>query len=330
MRTEASVDAIFRGQATGTVAQRLLNNAMNVNALRTNATLRKDEWKHYDLAVVQAAQERLVGVADLMGRGLVLRIANGLGKTVLEYEDASDIEGAQLSMDGVTRGLNDRIEYDLKFMPLPIIHKDFQINVRVLNASRTTGASLDTAMAELSARKVAEKEEELLFQGSSSYTFGGGTLYGYVDAPNRNTVTLALAWDNVAKTGEQILTDVKNMKQASIDALHYGPWVLYIPTAYETVLDGDFKANSDKSIRTRLLEIAGIEDIKVVDKLAANNVVLVQMTSDVVRMVEGLPLTTVEWQTEGNMIFHFKVMTIAVPQVRADQEGNSGITHLAA
>jgi len=278
MRTEASVDAIFRGQATGTVAQRLLNNAMNVNALRTNATLRKDEWKHYDLAVVQAAQERLVGVADLMGRGLVLRIANGLGKTVLEYEDASDIEGAQLSMDGVTRGLNDRIEYDLKFMPLPIIHKDFQINVRVLNASRTTGASLDTAMAELSARKVAEKEEELLFQGSSSYTFGGGTLYGYVDAPNRNTVTLALAWDNVAKTGEQILTDVKNMKQASIDALHYGPWVLYIPTAYETVLDGDFKANSDKSIRTRLLEIAGIEDIKVVDKLAANNVVLVQMT----------------------------------------------------
>ena len=62
----------------------------------------------------------------------------------------------------------------------------------------------------------------------------------------------------------------------------------------------------------------------------ANNVVMVQLTEDVVRVIEGLPLTNVEWTSPGNMIFNFKIMTITVPQLRADQEGNSGIAHLAA
>jgi hypothetical protein len=44
-------------------------------------------------------------------------------------------------------------------------------------------------------------------------------------------------------------------------------------------------------------------------------------------MVEGLPLTTVEWTSEGGMIFKFKVMTISVPQVRADQDLRSGVMH---
>ena len=326
-QVQAIVDIIFQKQAFGSAAKRLLNNGMKVNALRTNDTLRKDEWKSYDTAVLKVAQERLIGVADLMSAGLVHNIANGLGKTVLEYEDVSQIEAAQLSMDAVTRGDNDRVEYDLKSLPLPIIHKDFQINIRVLNASRTTGESLDTTMAELSARMVSEKMEELLFTGSSSYTFGGGTIYGYMDEPNRNTGSLTAGWTASAATGTTILTDVRNMKQASINAKHYGPWNLYIPTAYETVLDADFKAASDKSIRQRLNEVDGINNIKVADKLTAGNVIMVQMTSDTIRWVNGMSPTTIEWQTEGGMIFHFKVMAIGVPQPRSDQEGNSGLVH---
>ncbi len=67
--------------------------------------------------------------------------------------------------------------------------------------------------------------------------------------------------------------------------------------------------------------------IEVADKLTDDNVLLVQATSDTVRMVEGLPLTTVEWATHGDMLFHFKVMQILIPQVRADQDDNSGICH---
>ena len=310
----------------------MLSSGMNINSLRTNDVLRKDEWKHYDLAVIKAAQDRLVGVADLMSRGLVLPIANGLGKTVLEYEDASDITDAEISMAGVTPGQNDRLVYDINYLPLPIVHKDFQINIRVLNSSRTTGVPADTAMAAMAAGKVADKLEEILFIGAGTYTFGGGTIYGYLDAPNTNSVTLSENWDVAAgaKTGAEIIADVVAMKQASIDAAHYGPFMLYLPTAYETVLDKDHTTGYPKTTRSRILEIAGIQGIKIADKLTANHVVLVQMTSDVVRMVEGLPLTTVEWETEGKMIFHFKVMTISVPQIRSNQANQSGITIRAA
>jgi len=189
----------------------------------------------------------------------------------------------------------------------------------------------------MAARVVAEKIEEMLFAGVSSYAYGGGTIYGYLDHPQANDVTLTANWDASGKTGEQILDDVREMKQASIDSHFYGPWVLYVPTSYETVLDDDYKAESDKTIRARITYnpatgegIAGITEVKVVDKLPADNVVLVQMTSDVVRMVEGLPLTTVEWTEGGGMTTNYKVMTIMVPQIRADQNGNCGVTILKA
>lgn len=313
--------------AHGSVAQRLLASGMNVNALRTNALLRKEEWQHFDEAVIKAAQQRMVGVADLKSRGLTYSLTNGLGTMVLAFEDQSDMTDAEISMDGVTRGRNDRIEYSIKYLPLPIIHKSFQINARVLAASRNLGQPLDTTQAELAGIKVADMVENILFNGYNSFAYGGGTLYGYTDCPTRNTVTMVKKW--TLCTGEEILDDVRLMKQTAINDRHYGPFVLYIPTAYETLLDDDFKAASDRSLRERILAIQGIEDIKVSDKLAVDNVVLVEMNSQTVRMVEGLPVTNVEWQTEGNMISHFKVMTIDIPQVRADQDGRSGIVHLA-
>ena len=347
------LDFIYNGKTFGSVGQRLVANGMNVNTLRpwigedgkmyvtanvggkpiavpiANATLRKDEWKQYDAAILEAAQQRLIGVADLMAKGLTFNISNGLGTTVMEYEDQSDVEDAQISMDGTTRGLNDRPEFDLNYLPLPITHADFQLNIRQLNASRTIGSPLDTTIAALKARKIAEMIENTLFNGASTYTYGGGTIYGYTDFPHRNTIALSENWDAAGKTGEEILDDVLAMKQASIDDRYYGPWMLYVPTAYETPLDDDFKANSDITVRERILKIEGIQGVKVVDKLTANNVVLVQMTSDVVRMVIGLPITNVEWQTEGGMIFRYKIMTIQVPQLRADQNDRTGIVHLS-
>ena len=362
IKGNANVDQLFKGNAYGSVAQRLVANGMNVSPLRpyidavptevpgefkgdgrsymtvngvarpvVNATLRKDEWVHLDTAVVGAARERLIGVADLQGRGLVYNIPNGLGTTVLEYEDMTDFTDAEMNMDAVTRGLDDRVEFDINYLPLPVIHKSFHINIRVLSASRTVGAPLDTTQAELSGRKVAEKVEDILFNGTSSFAYGGGTIYGYTDFPSRLTGILTAPWDTADSSsvdrGQMILADVLRMKQASIDNLFFGPWMIYIPTAYETAMDEDFKANGEKTIRQRILEISGIIDVKVVDKLSTDCVLMVQMTSDVVRMVNGLGVTPVEWDSEGGMIFHYKVMTIQVPQLRTDSEGRTGVIH---
>ncbi|RLC74501.1 MAG: hypothetical protein DRI61_16495 [Chloroflexi bacterium] len=345
---DAKVDAFFNGKAYGSVAQRLVANGMNVNTLRpyeaedgksyitvngkpllaNTSTLRKEEWMQMDEAILVAARQRLIGVADLNSRGLTYNISNGLGTTVLEYEDTADLGEAEMNMDAVTRGRDDRPVFDIKYLPLPVIHKSFHFNIRALSASRTTGAPLDTTTAALCGRSVAEKVENILFNGSSTFNYGGGIIYGYADFPSRLTGSLTAPWDQVdssSASGETILADILAMKQALISNRFFGPYMVYIPTAYETALDEDFKANSDKTIRQRLLEVGNIIDVKVADFMTTNSVIMVQMTSDVVRMVNGLGITPVEWDSEGGMIFHYKVMTIQVPQLRADQNGRTGI-----
>jgi hypothetical protein len=301
--------------------------------IQTNATLRRDEWKQLDEALIPIARERLGGVQDLIDKGLVFNLGNAMGTTVLEYHDINDAMEAVMTMDGVTRGPGDRVDFTTKYLPLPIIHVDYEINARVLAASRSLGNPLDTTQAEMATRRVSEKLEDMLFT-ATSYAYGGGTIYSYLNAPNRNQVTLGTAWDSLSDTstqtvGEQIVEQVLDMKQASINAGHYGPWALYIPTAYETILDDDYNATRGNTTRERILAISGIDSIKVVDRLTADNVLLVEMNTSTVRLIRGMGIQNVEWATEGGMVSKFKVMTIQVPQVRADQDGNSGIVHLS-
>lgn len=310
----------------GSVASKLLRNNMNVKCLRTNETLLHEEWLEIDKAVIEAAHLRQVGIADLRSRGLVYNM-NGMAKSVLAYQDMSDIEGANVSMDGVTPGERDRPQYNINYLPLPIIFKDFSFSLRELQESRNGSQPLDTTMAAAAANKVIEKAEEWLFQGSSAFTYGGGTIRGYQDAPQRTTRAIGTDW--ASDTGANILTDVRNMKQDKINDRHYGDAILYIPTAYETVMDNDFTVNYPITIRERILKMTGIQDIKVADQLTAANVMLVQMTANVVRIVEGLPITTVQWSSGDGLRIFFKIMTILIPQVRNDQQNRSGIVHLS-
>jgi len=304
-------------------------------AINANATLRRDEWKQLDEALLVASRYRLGGIEDLISKGLTFNLGNAMGTTVLEWHDVSDAMEAVLTMDGVTRGRNDRPVFQTNYLPIPIIHVDYEINARVLAASRGLGNPLDTTTAEMAARRVNEKLENMLFT-DTTYAFGTvddrsrNSIYSYVNHPDINAVTLGTHWDASAKTAAGILNDVLNMKESSIAAYHYGPWMIYIPTGYETVLDDDYDTTTPGiTIRERILKIAGISGIKVIDTLAANTVLLVQMTPDVVRLVQGLGLTNVEWDTEGKFITKYKVLRIAVPQIRSDQNGKSGIVKLA-
>jgi len=295
--------------------------------IQTNAVLRRDEWIRLDEALLMISEQRITGVQDLIDKGLTYDLGNGMGSTVLEYHDVSDAMEADLTMDGITRSQGDRPKFESVYLPLPIIHVDYEINARVLSASRNLGNPLDTTSAERAARKVLERREQMLFT-NTTYAYASGTIYSYLNHPDRNTGSLTANWDASAATGAGIIADVLSMKQDAIDAYHYGPYMLYIPTAYETVLDEDYDSTTPgTTIRERILKISGIDGVKVIDTLTANNVLLVQMTSDVVRLVRGMGLQNVQWTREGNLVTKYKVMTIQVPQVRSDQEGNSGVVH---
>lgn len=364
---DANVDLIDNGQAMGTVAGSILNNGrLNVGAMRpfeengrsyisiykggdpkvptnysvvpigTNALLRRDEWKQLDQVLLDIPKERPYGFQDLVDKGLVYTLGNAMGTTVLEWHDISDGMEAVVSMDGVTRGKNDKVVFKHNYIPIPIIHSDYEINARTLAVSRNMENPLDTISAERATRKVLQKLENMLFT-NTDYAFGEtdsrsrNKIYSYINHPDRNQVTLTVAWNESGKTAAQIVADVVNMKDSSIASKFYGPWQLYIPTLYDTLLDEDYSVSgaSLMTIRERIMKIDGIKGIKVVDTLPADNVLLVQMTSDVVRLIRGMGLQNVEWEVEGKMITKYKVLTIQVPQIRSDQEGRCGVTQLA-
>jgi len=344
---------IYNGRANGSVATTLLQHNMDPHALRpyigndgrsyinqlnssgkmvarpaynTAATLRQDDWKILDDSIIQVAKERLKFVGDIRARGLTFNIPNGMGKTVLETEVMSDIEDASISMDGLRQGPNDRPQFDLTNLPLPIIHKDFSYSARQIAASRNGGSPLDVTSARLAARKVSESIEKLALGRSDSYQYGGGTIYGLTNFPNRVTYTItaptASGW-----VGSTLLGNVMAMRQEAYDINFYGPFKIYVAPAWDQYLDDDYKDESDITVRERINKLDNIEGVETLDYLTGFDIIMVQLTSDVIREVIGMDITTVQWESNGGMQVNFKVMGILIPQIRADYNDSCGIVH---
>lgn len=297
---------------------------LSVNA---TALLQYEEWLDIDRAVIAAALQRLTGIADLQAKGLTHTLGS-IGQTISLWDRQSSMTPAEISMSAVTRGEKDTPAYSPQSVPVPIVHKEFGLELRRLEASRRFGESLDVTGAQIAGRNVAEKSEQMLFSGASIQV-NGATIYGYLNHPDRNTVTLSMNWDNPSKTGALIYADVAAMLSASRLQRHFGPFTLYVPTGYEGSLDSDYRAQDPRTVRQRLLAINGIQNIEVADFLPANTVVLVQMTSDVVDLAVAQDVTTVQWAVMGGMQEEFKVMAIWVPRIKSDFDGRSGVTVLS-
>lgn len=322
----------FRGGSVfGAIAQRLLANNMDPRCLRTNATLKYDEWKDIDNEVVKIATQRMTLLADLRSRGLV-RTINGMAATVTQYQDESDMTSAKLSMAVTDIGEQDRLEYETRLTPLPIAHKSFMLDAREVAMGRNNGQPIEVSHAGSATRKVIELLEQAAFMGASSLSAAGGILYGLTDFPYRTTGSLTGAWNLSSVDGSEILGDVTAIIQDAIDARHYGPYVLYIPAAYEAKLSSQYSQNYPATIRSIILEShkERLQDIRVADFLTGNNVVLVEMQSDTIRLINGQDAMPVEWSEQGGLLMKFKVIAIQPIQLRRDQEGRSGIVHYSA
>ena len=303
---------------------------MHANA----ATLRWYEWQEYDQTLLVESLRPQRAVNALRAAGLTKSIGNGLGKTVLMYEDVSFLGDAEMSMDGESQRGNDRVEFTQKFLPLPIIHKSWFINARTLAASRETGEALDTTQAAMVGRRIGEYLENMTVNGASSYAFGGGTIYGFLDYLYRQTVAMTADW--ATATGNQILKDVNSMIAKAQAHFFYGPYILFISGNLEPRFGDDYSSNYAKPIIARIKELTSIREIvfvpfmnKAAGTATTSSAVLFQAAPDVARIVEGMPLTNVQWAEQGNMRFHFKGMQIAVPQIRSTQSNLCGVVHAA-
>jgi len=309
-------------QLDSMVGTPIRQNYLSANA----ATLTRDAWKQLDTAVITQARPVLQAWNDLAAANS-FTIPDGMGKTVLEYQDMTDIGPATVSMDGLREGDSDRPVFDLKGLPLPITHKDFHFSERQIRVSRSGNMPVDTTNAGLAGRKVAE-EIELTTLGISEQMvrYAGYDTYGYLNFPARLTYQIT-APTAAGYTPEDTKNDVLRMKQLAKDNYHNGPYRLYVSSAWDQYMDDDYKNERGDTLRNRLERIDRVSSPTTLDFLPGFSMILIQQTPEVARAVTAMSLTTLQWPTKGGMQQNFKVMAIMVPQLRADAVGQTGIVH---
>lgn len=320
----------------------------------TNATsLRKEEWLELDRVVLRAARYRLRAWADLAAANSYGGF-NGMAKTTLEYEQMSDPGEAVVDMTGLTPGRFDAPQFQLQGLPLPITHSDFWFSSRELAESRNSGTPLSTTMGEASGRRVAEAIEKTTIgiqtgvTGTTNTLQGGYSIspkvYGYLNyTPRLTYVGLTVPTGN---NPDSTLQDVLNMQAQLLNGKFYGPYMIYYGPAWESFMNNDYmravigSTNSvgiQMTLRERLAKIDGIQDVRRLDMMFETGdtlapgsygalefdtlaskfeLIMVQMTPDVAQAVNGLDITTLQWETTGGLQVSFKTLAIQVPRLR--------------
>lgn len=304
------------------------NGAPKTKAIVTNAgaLLRKNEWQRVDEMVVKAARPRLKLINNMRSAGLTLSLPNAFGTAVLQYERQSDISAARISMDVTPSGDNDRPVYDIVNLPLPIISKEITMNSRAIAISRNGNTPLDTSNLELAAIKVAEQAEQLALGTLATYSYGGGLVYGLTNFPSR--VTGSFLNPNVSGwTPTMMYNSVIDMIDQSTRKFHYGPWDLYYSTGLLKYMMQQFSIYDSTSLEGAIRKLPGLASVGMLDYLTGNQLLLVERSSSVARIVMGMDITTVQWQENGGATEKFRVMAMMVPQLKVDQDGNCGVIH---
>ncbi len=308
-----------------------------------NATsLRKEDWIMLDTNILRSTRQRLRAWDDLMSMNPFGGF-NGMAKMLLEHETMSDPGEAVVDMDGLASTRGDSPLFQLEGLPLPITHSDFWYSERRLAISRNSDTPLDSVSGEAAGRRIGERVEQTtigtvdgISYGATGALTGGGAysrtsaVRGYTNFSLRNTKT-----DLTVPTGsnpEATVQDVLEMRETMFLDGFFGPYMIYHSTSYDQFLDNDYARlggdNASMTLRDRLRRIEGITDVRRLDYLTSGyQLLMVQMTPDVARAVNGLDLTTVQWPSKGGAQLNFKVMCIWVPQIRADYSGRCGIVH---
>ena len=331
--------------------RRLVRNG-TVSPMALNSALPYQAWQMVDRAVLKASRNRLNAWNDLAAANTFGGF-DGMAITGLIKDTMTDAGKAQVSMDEMHNDMSDAPLFTPDILPLPIIHSGAEIGQRRLAMSRNAGLPLDTTMIEQCGRRVAETLEKMTI-GMTDFTglkigqsnvpsFTNQGIYGFRTQPDRitvQTITASASFDPAT-----LLSDVLGMKEAARAQNFFGPFVLYYSTDWDEVLQRDYYVSIEtangtgmaaptQTMRQRLMQIDGITSIKLLDNFTSTSeLLLVQMTSETVRAVNGMDFTTVQWQKDGGAATVLRVLGIKVPDLRSQFIGTSttsrkcGIVH---
>jgi len=293
-----------------------------------NGLLRKYEWEEIDAAVLDVHRQPIMGITELLAAGLVHPLG-GLGVSISTYEQLSDMTPAGISMSVTpSRGEGDRVDFGSVSVPVPIISKPFQLDLRTLDASRRMSEALDVTQVRVATRKVREAMEEMFFNGST-LKFSEFSIYGITNQPvvvSENTDTATNFGGGDFGTDGNGHATLVGMIDLLAKRGFNGPFGAYVsPNQYKELLALTGANLSETQLSVILRTIPELQFVKRAPKLTDGVTAMVQFTADVLDLAVGMDLTAISWQEWGGMLTDYRVMTASVPRVKFDSENQAGI-----
>jgi len=303
--------------------------AVNERALASNAFLNREEWEILDKAVFEMAKLRLGAYQDLISAGL--KRTSSLAAWYSKWRVASERVAADVTMDFRTRLNEDRTDKKTYGVPIPIISAKYSLGRRELLSARAAGQQIETFEAQEATAAVVEKAEDILINGDTSVVVSGSSISGYRTLSARDTGTAASYGGGDFGTISNITGTFLGMLSALAALRYYGPFGCYIHnTQYHQMLE----FYTDGSGQTALERVESLPQIKFVKPndlmTTAGDLLMVQLTRNVVDVEVALTLENRRWEAPDGSAMFFVVMMSAVPRLKTDYQGNSGIAHATA
>lgn len=300
----------------------------NGTGIAANSLLDKREWAELDREIFEMVKLRQNAVQDLIDRNLVKR--SSLAVMLSQWRMATERTRPSVNMDGRSRANRDLTDRQVFSVPVPIIRTDYEIGRRELLSSRTLGQPIDTFEAGEAAAAVAEEQERMLFDGDAGIVVQGSAIRGYTTLPARDTNTAAGYGGGDFGTISNIRPTFLGMLTALSLVRYYGPFVAYVAnTQYLQMLARFSDGSGDTALET-VEDLPQIDAVKPSDFLADGNVVMIQMTRNVVDYEIAQELEQHEWESGDSQALFFAVMAASVPRLKTDTDGNAGIAHATA
>lgn len=303
-------------------------NDYRVAQYRAGSALPLNAQMLFDTKVKEVGLKRR-GVVTALRKGDTFSVPNWIGVMELYWEKISRSGSARMVMLPSSRGQNALPDRGHDRLPLLCTISDFNFHERLLQASIRAGQPLDTRMVAQETTNVFESLENQAIYGAPS---GAGTLSapGLLNAPNVSTYNFGsnLSWTDPTKTGLMIYNDVQGMIALSEANRRYGPWRIAVNTTYNRALDADYKNASSStviSIRERLMQIEGVEEIFVADFLPADVIVMWAIDPNVVDYVVGSDPTHISWGGQDPWTSNHAIIACGLVRPLTDYESRSGI-----
>ncbi len=178
--------------------------------MRQDAPLSEEQWSNLDDMVIKVAKGKLVGRKIVNTYGPI-----GGGVQSIEL-DTIDLNG-EANYDKLANNETEKVEISKRrFIPIPLIHKDFMITWRDIESAKQLNRTFDNSLVAAATSSLARKEDEIIFNGSEDSE-------GLMNASGRLTIEKG-NWNE----GDNPYKDVAGAIGKLINSDSYDPYALVV------------------------------------------------------------------------------------------------------